>query len=70
MKTIGNRITISDEVANLIHEGKQDTEVDFTYIQVKKLREKTIKMPIKKALQLAEERMRDKRYKNYEVHIG
>ena len=70
MKTIGNRITISDEVANLIHEGKQDTEVDFTYIQVKKLREKTIKMPIKKALQLAEERMRDKRYKNYEVYIG
>lgn len=70
MKTIGNRITISDEVANLIHEGKQDTEVDFTYIQVKKFREKTIKMPIKKALQLAEERMRDKRYKNYEVHIG
>lgn len=70
MKTIGNRITISDEVANLIHEGKQDTEVDFTYIQVKKFKEKTIKMPIKKALQLAEERMRDKRYKNYEVHIG
>lgn len=70
MKTIGNRITISDEVANLIHEGKQDTEVDFTYIQVKKFREKTIKIPIKKALQLAEERMRDKRYKNYEVHIG
>lgn len=70
MKTIGNRITISDEVANLIHEGKQDTEVDFTYIQVQKLREKTIKMPIKQALKLAEERMRDKRYKNYEVHIG
>lgn len=70
MKTIGNRITISDEVANLIHEGKQDTEVDFTYIQVQKLREKTIKMPIKQALKLAEERMHDKRYKNYEVHIG
>jgi len=70
MKTWSNRITISDDVAKLLSENALDTEVDFTYIHQKKFRERTIKFPLGKAIKLAENRMNDKRYRNYEIHIG
>lgn len=61
---------MSDEVAQLAYAGEYDTEVDFTYINVKTGKESTHRTTIYKAIQLAESRREDGRYKNFEFHIG
>ena len=62
------RITMSDEVAHQAYLGENPI-VDFTYIH-KSGRENTRQMELNRAILLAEERRNDKRYKNYEFHIG
>ena len=65
-----NRITMSDEVAQKAYAGEFDTEVDFTYINIKTGKESTHRSTIYKAVLLAESRRDDKRYKDYEFYIG
>ena len=65
-----NRITMSDEVAQKAYAGEYDTEVDFTYINIKTGKEVTRRTTIYKAVLLAESRREDGRYKNFEFHIG
>lgn len=65
-----NRITMSDECAKMALDGKTDTMVDFTYINVKTGKETTRHFSLIDAILLAESRREDKRYKNFEFHIG
>ena len=65
-----NRITMSDEVAQLAYAGEFDKEVDFTYINLKTGKESTHRTTIYHVVLLAESRRDDGRYKNYEFHIG
>ena len=70
MITWMNRITMSDEAAQMAFEGKNEAEVDFTYINTKTGKESTHKETLHRAILLAESRRDDGRYKNYEFHIG
>ena len=70
MKQWLNRITMSDEVAQLAYAGEFETEVDFTYINIKTGKESTHRTTIYHAILLAESRREDGRYKNFEFHIG
>ena len=70
MKQWLNRITMSDEVAQLAYAGEFETEVDFTYINIKTGKESTHRTTIYHAILLAEYRREDGRYKNFEFHIG
>lgn len=63
-----NKIQMSDEAAKLT--SNPDAMVDFTYINIKNGKETTKRMTIQKAVELAEERREDGRYKNYEYFIG
>lgn len=65
-----NRITMSDEVAQLAYAGEYEKECDFTYINIKTGKESTHRTTIYKAVLLAECRMDDGRYKNFVFHIG
>lgn len=65
-----NRITMSDEVSQLAYAGEYDKEVDFSYINIKTAKESTHRTTLYKAVMLAESRRDDKRYKNFEFHIG
>lgn len=65
-----NRITMSDDAAQLAYAGEYDTEVDFTYINVKTGKESTHRTTLYNAVLLAESRREDGRYKNFEFHIG
>ena len=65
-----NRITMSDEAAHLAYMGKLDEEVEFTYINVKTGKETTSTFSLGYAINLAESRREDRRYKNFEFHIG
>lgn len=65
-----NRITISDDAAQQAYAGNYDKECDFTYINIKTGKEATHRTTIYDAVLLAESRRDDKRYKNYEFHIG
>ena len=71
MKNYLNRITMSDEVAEKAYAGEYEDMTTFTYINVKTGRKKTIgRRSIYDAILLAERRRNDKRYKNFEFHIG
>jgi hypothetical protein len=61
---------MSDEVAQKVYAGEYETEVDFTYINVKTGKESTHRTTIYEAVLLAERRREDGRYKNFEFHIG
>ena len=61
---------MSDEVAQLAYAGEFETEVDFTYINIKTGKESTHRTTIYHAILLAESRREDGRYKNFEFHIG
>lgn len=65
-----NRITMSDDVAQLAYAGKCDSMVNFTYINVRTGKESTHSTNLYDAVLLAESRRDDKRYKNFEFHIG
>lgn len=65
-----NRITMTDDAAHKAYAGEYDKEVDFTYINVKTGKESTHKSTIYDAILLAEYRKKDRRYKNFEFHIG
>lgn len=62
---------MSDEVALLtLNSTKSESEVDFTYINVRTGKETTRRMKLLRAITLAEYRREDGRYKNFEFHIG
>lgn len=62
---------MSDEVALLtLNSAKSESEVDFTYINVRTGKETTRRMKLLRAITLAEYRREDGRYKNFEFHIG
>lgn len=65
-----NRISMTDDAAKKAYAGDYDKEVDFTYINVKTGKETSHRTTIYKAILLAEKREKDRRYKNYEFHIG
>lgn len=66
----GNKITISDDVAEMMSNKNDSLEVIFTYINVKTGKETDRRMPLGRAIALAEYRREDKRYKNFEYHIS
>jgi hypothetical protein len=66
----GNKITISDDVAEMMSNKNDVLEVIFTYINVKTGKETDRRMPLGRAITLAESRREDKRYKNFEYHIS
>lgn len=71
MFTWGNKITMSDEIGEMLADPNAlDKEVTFTYINVKHDRETNRRFPLQYAILLAEARRDDKRYKNFEYHIS
>lgn len=76
----GNKITISDDVAEMMSNRNAtlcdmvdmfyNKDVTFTYINVKTGKETDRRMPLGMAITLAEYRREDKRYKNFEYHIS
>lgn len=65
-----DRITISDKVAEMLAEDKLDEVVDFTFINKRTDKETTRQFRLEDAIRLAEYRRNDRRYKNFEFHIG
>jgi hypothetical protein len=61
---------MSDDVAHKAYAGELESDVDFTYINVKTGKESTHRTTLMKAILLAESRREDGRYKNFEFHIG
>lgn len=71
MVTWCNRVTMSDAVALMtLNPAMLESEVDFTYINVRTGKETTRRMELSKAINLAEYRREDGRYKNFEFYIG